>query len=319
MPVGDPAPLLSLPGAAFAPGAGAIWCEGADGLPLRAAYFAAPRPIGSVVLSPGRTEPIEKYVEVVGELLQRGYCVLIHDWRGQGLSGRLLPDRLRGHAEGFDAFVDDFRTLIDRFEPDLPQPRIALGHSMGGCLTLAALARGERRFSAAILSSPMLGLNTGGVPAWQARLMAAAMRWAGRGGDYLLGGPTDPFNVAFEKDRLTHDRVRYARARAQILAEPDLALGQPTWGWLASAYGAIDRLARSPQVNQIAIPVILVAAGEESLVRNADSRRMAERLPKGRYVEIAGAYHELLMETDDIRAQFWAQFDHLAGSVARSG
>ena len=38
---------------------------------------------GTVVLSPGRTEPIEKYYEVIGNFLARGWCVLTHDWRGQ--------------------------------------------------------------------------------------------------------------------------------------------------------------------------------------------------------------------------------------------
>jgi lysophospholipase len=36
---------------------------------------------------------------------------------------------------------------------------------MGGCLTMLALATGETRFAAAVLSAPMLGLNTGGKPA----------------------------------------------------------------------------------------------------------------------------------------------------------
>jgi lysophospholipase len=43
---------------------------------------------GSVVVSPGRSEPIEKYFEVVQDLLDRGFVVLVHDWRGQGLSHR---------------------------------------------------------------------------------------------------------------------------------------------------------------------------------------------------------------------------------------
>ena len=316
MTPGETAPLLSLPDAPFPPGAAALWYEGAGGLPMRAAFFAAPTPKGSVVLSPGRTEPIEKYVEVVGDLLARGYSVLIHDWRGQGRSSRLLPDRLRGHAEGFDDFVADFRRLIDQFADRLPAPRLALGHSMGGCLTLTALARGEARFSAAILSAPMLGLKTGGRPAWQARLAARLMTLLGRGGDYALGGASDPYATTFEQDRLTHDRVRYERTRAQILGDRELALGHVTWGWLDSAFAAVDWLHRAPQVSRIAIPVTVVAAQEDTLVANADLKQVAMRIPRGRYVEILGAYHELLMETDDIRAQFWREFDALAASCS---
>jgi lysophospholipase len=100
-----------------------------------------------VVVSPGRSEPIEKYFEVVQDLLDRGFVVLVHDWRGQGLSHRALPDRLKGHAAGFKEFLGDYQALLAAFETRLPKPWIALGHSMGGCLTMLALATGESRFS----------------------------------------------------------------------------------------------------------------------------------------------------------------------------
>jgi len=32
-------------------------------------------------------------------------------------------------------------------------------------------------------------------------------------------------------------------------------------------------------------------------------------------VEIPGAFHEIMMETDDIRAVFWREFDALAASI----
>ena len=63
----DPAPLVSIPEAP-APDGRAEWFEGARGAKLRAGLFPAPNPRGSVVLSTGRTEPIEKYYEVIREL-----------------------------------------------------------------------------------------------------------------------------------------------------------------------------------------------------------------------------------------------------------
>lgn len=315
MPPGDPAPLLSLPGATFPPGR-AVWYEGVGGLRLRAAYFPAAEPIGSVVINTGRTESIEKYVEVVGELVARGYTVLIHDWRGQGLSARLLADRLKGHAAGFDDFLADFGRLMDRFEADLPAPRLLLGHSMGGGLSLAILAAGEARFAGAILSAPMLGVATGRTPGWAARLTAWLMRRLGRESEYIPGGGYDPFTAPFEMASLTHDRLRYQRVMDQITTDRDLALGGVTWGWLSSAFRLIDGLARSPRIEALQLPVTLLAAGEEVLVLNGATRRIAGRLPRGRYVEIAGAYHELLLETDAVRARFWAEFDGLVTGLA---
>jgi lysophospholipase len=315
----EPASLLSLPGAAFADNARAFWIEDGAGMRLRAAYVPAAAPIGSVVLSPGRTEPIEKYVEVIGELTQRGYSVLAHDWRGQGRSHRLHGDRLRCHAAGFGAQVADFRRLLDRFETQLPAPRLALSHSMGACLTLAALAAGEHRLAGAVLSAPMLALNTGGPPAWLAQALARVMVWAGHGHRYVLSGAVDPLTARFEGNRLTHDRARFERGQAQLVADPELAVGYVTWGWLDSAYGSMRGLARAPRLDALALPVTLIAAADDRIVLNAAIARMADRLPHGRYVEIAGAFHELMMETDEIRAQFWAEFDRLAGSIAPQG
>lgn len=313
----DPAPLVATPAAPVPSGGAAEWFAGAGGARLRAALFAHPGEArGSVVVSPGRTEPIEKYFEVVEILRARGFTVLVHDWRGQGLSQRLLPDRLLGHAAGAKDFLSDFARLLAAFEARLPGPWIALGHSMGGCLTLLAMARGEARFSGAILSAPMLGLQTGAIPMPVGRLMAAMSRLVGRGAAPAQRAASEA--TPFEANILTHDRARYARNEAQVAACPDLALGSPTWGWLDFAFSATSVLQRGAGVTRIAAPVTIVAAGEERLVDNAASRRVAARVPAARFVEIPGAYHEILQETDPIQALFWREFDDLAGRARKA-
>ena len=102
----EPAPLVSIPEAPVPDHGTAEWFVGADGATLRAACFfpggqaSTEGPRGSVIVSPGRSEPIEKYYEVVSDLLARGFVVLVHDWRGQGLSVRALPDRLSPRCPG---------------------------------------------------------------------------------------------------------------------------------------------------------------------------------------------------------------------------
>jgi lysophospholipase len=316
---GEPAPLSSSAEWAFPDGAEAVWYLGARGQRLRALFCPALNPVGSVVLSPGRTEHIEKYVEVVGELIGRGYNVLVHDWRGQGLSDRLYKDRLRGHAVGFDDFVTDFKILTGLFEDRLPHPRIAMSHSMGGCLTLMVLAKGETRFDGAILSAPMLGVNTGGPPYGLVRAIAWVMVRLGLGVGYILGGPTDPFSGTLQSDRLTHDPVRHDRTYNQLHANRDLALGNVTWGWIDSAMRAMEWLSRPDVLAKVTIPVTIVGAGVDRLVKNAAQQAAVAHLPKGRFVEIPGAFHEILMETDALRAPFWREFEALAAAISRPG
>jgi lysophospholipase len=314
--LGEPAPLLSIPEAPAAPGARAEWFEGSDGARLRAALFPAQgRPRGSVVLSGGRTEPIEKYFETIGDLTGRGMQVLAHDWRGQGLSQRALSDRLKGHAGGYEEFLGDYRSLLDRFAAELPKPWIGLGHSMGGCLTLLALASGETRLAAAALSAPMLGVALGSAPRPMVQATVAMQTLFGRAGAFALP-PYDPLADLFETERLTHDKVRYDRYKAQLRACPDLALGAITWGWLGFALSATAAIAAPGALEHVEVPLTIVAAAQEALVLNAASKAAVARLPLGRYVEVEGAYHEILMETDARRERFWTEFDALAEQVS---
>ena len=311
----EAAPLIATPGAPIPGGGAAEWFVGAGGARLRAALFTPPgRPRGSVVVSPGRTEPIEKYFEVVEILATRGFAVLVHDWRGQGLSHRMLADRSLGHAAGHRDFLTDYSALIGAFETRLPRPWIALGHSMGGCLTLLVLAKGERRFAGAILSAPMLGLITGATPRPLGRALAAILSGIGRGATAIQRASA--VEAAFDANILTHDRARYARNLAQVAACPDLALGGPTWGWLDFAFSAVGALERGAGVTRIATPLTVVAAGEDRLVDNTGLKRVTARVPGSRYVEISGAYHEILQETDALQAVFWREFDALAARCA---
>lgn len=313
----EPAFLVSIPEAPVPDSGKAEWFSGADGATLRAATFFPQGPArGTVVLSPGRSEPIEKYFEVVQDLLARGFAVLAHDWRGQGLSARVLPDRLRGHARGFKTFVFDYKRLLDTFEARMPKPWIALSHSMGGCLTMLALAHGETRFSAAVMSAAMLGVNSGGIPPWLAAPLSWTMARTPMAGEYVQGGRYDPLTQTFVGDALTHDEARYDRYQAQLRANPDIALGGVTWGWANFALSACAWLRRSRGVERIQIPVTLVAAELDNRVLNLDQARIAARIPKGRYVEVPGAFHEILIETDPRRALFWQAFDETVDPVS---
>jgi lysophospholipase len=312
----EAAPLFGTDEAPVPDGAAAEWFSGAAGARLRAAIFPAHgEPRGSVVLSGGRTEPIEKYFEVAGELAQRGFVVLGHDWRGQGLSHRMLPERLKGHAAGYGDFLTDYSRLIEAFEARLPKPWLAIGHSMGGCLTALALAKGERRFSAACLSAPMFGIFTRPLRPGLARALASLHRAVGLGGGLVAGAKLDAPPVPFEQNVLTHDPARYARNEGLTVAHPGLALGPPTWGWLDFAFAATHELETGLGALRVGVPMTVVAAGEDRLVNNFATQLVTARFPRGKYVEVEGAYHEILQETDDLRAVFWREFDALADEL----
>jgi lysophospholipase len=310
------APLLSIPQAPAPANGVAEWFDTQDGVRLRTALFLPDgQARGSVILSQGRAEFIEKYFEVIGELLARGFAVFTHDWRGQGLSGRAPPARMWGHARGWRPFISDYGELLNAFEARLPKPWIAIGHSMGGGLTTLALAEGEARFSAAVLSAPMMCIDTGERSLASVKRLSYLMNLAGKAKELVLP-PPDPHDETFENNVLTHDRKRWERTTLQGTTDPDLKEGGVTWGWLAFALILHSRIKASHRLGRLPIPFVVVAAEEEKLVVNGSAKAVADKAPRGRYIEIAGAYHEILMETDAKRAQFWEAFDAVADEAA---
>ena len=78
----------------------AFWVTALDGMRLRVTLLARGE-AGTVLLFPGRTEYAEKYGRVARDLAARGLAVVTVDWRGQGLSARLLEDAGIGHVVAF--------------------------------------------------------------------------------------------------------------------------------------------------------------------------------------------------------------------------
>ena len=82
-------------------GGRAVWLKTSDGTRLRAGFWHAAAPKGTVVLLQGRAEYIEKYGRTAADFAEAGYATLTLDWRGQGRSTRALADPKVGHGGAF--------------------------------------------------------------------------------------------------------------------------------------------------------------------------------------------------------------------------
>jgi lysophospholipase len=307
--------VVRVPGNPEPDGAEELWFEGRGGLKLRALLAPAlgGSARGTVIVFAGRTEFIEKYFEVVGELQGRGFTVFIMDWRGQGLSERELPNSLKGHLVSFDDPVADLDIALRRFGAQLPRPHLVLAHSMGGAIALRALQTNRMVAEGALFSSPMWGVSSlRGLAEDFTRFCNAI----GLGGLFAPGVERTWRKQSFQRNALTGDRRRYARGQDLVAQEPRLALAGPTIGW---AFAAIETLAALKQPGVLAhlrLPIVVLSAGKETIVDNRAHAVIAGALPNCRLLPFPNARHEILMETDDIRARFWEEFDELAASVA---
>jgi lysophospholipase len=279
---------------------------------LRYAVFrsGSPVPRGTIVLLPGRNEPIEKYFETVRDLRDRGFAVAMIDWRGQGHSSRQLRDLRKGYVRSFSDFEVDVETFVQQVVlPDCPPPYYALAHSMGGAVLLRVAHAGKRWFDRIVLSAPMIDLP-GYATKLPTRVLVRTLRWLGMGGNYVPGGSSAlTGTTSFVNNPLTSDPVRYARNAAIYEEDPTLGIASPTVAWADTAFKAMIGFRAADYPSQIRLPILMMAASNDTVVSTPAIEEFAYHLRAGSHLVIAGSRHEILQEQDRYRGQFWAAFD----------
>lgn len=291
-----------------------------SGRKFRAAFFdpapgAAAR--GVCVLLNGQSEFIEKYFEVIDELRARGFGVATMDWHNQGASPRPLPDPLKVHVEDFMEYDEVVATVLDKLvTPVSPKPPLVLAHSMGGHILIRALHDKPDAFRAAVISAPMVAIDMRGLPNWIVGLLTITMNLTGCGTDWVVGVNTrDPLTDKFEGNPVTSDKARWDRSHDFLRAHPGMRVIGPTWAWLRAAWRSMRAMATPAYARRITIPTLIFGAGIDRICLTPATRAFAKNLPSGRYIELTDSRHEILMERDDIRTQFWKEFDAFVGHL----
>lgn len=287
-----------------------------DGTRSRYALWPARRPSrkkpnkGCICLFPGRGEFIEKYFETIAELLERGFSVAVLDWRGQGRSQRPLKNPRKGHVVSFDEFSEDLETFMTTIvEPDCKGPYFALAFSMGANIILRALPH-HSWFQRVVLVSPLVGLSPQLVTFGVLKFIVKLANFIGLGTAYIPGGRSRPTEERkFAGNLLTTDSVRLQRVKDILRSDSALGLGSPTFGWVYAAIESISVLQQEGFGAGISTPTLVIAAGHERVVSYRAIETLCRKMPKGALVTIDGALHEIMMERDIFREQFWGAFD----------
>lgn len=271
-----------------------------------------------LVISSGRSEGYLKYKELSFDLFNLGFNVFLLDHRGQGLSERPLENPHKGYVENFQYYVDDLATFIESvvsphctFDGQTHKPYL-LAHSMGGAIAARYLQDHPDNIQAAVLSSPMLGFNGGGIPSFIAqpliKITAQLNQWFDDTPWYFLG-QKDYTHTEFDSNVLMHSVLRYQQFSQLYKETTSIQLGGVTVKWLVESIAALETI--FAKINKITTPTLVIQSGADKIVNNQSQDDFCQQLhqlqpqscPDGKPLVIEGAYHELFFESDIYRQQ----------------
>jgi len=317
--------------------------DGTEPQVIRYAHWVPPQGNnkGVVVHFNGRTEFIEKNVYTYKDLLDRGFEVWALDWRGQGFSKRQINDKQKHDIDSFDTYVKDAAYFIDKVTNTRTSTgkKVLLAHSMGGQIALRYLLENPKTFDYAVLSSPLVGLpgDTWYIRAgnWLKKntffasscVISKSPTWTDNfEGDnacsYVNSGPNNDDDLDEDQKTKNYSNDLQKVAEIDCLIESsidangpenlDLRVACPTTRWLYEAFESTEKVMKDAK--KLTTPVLIVRTLPDTAVDNEAQKKFCGLTDKCELVDVTKiggvqAGHELLIEIEDIRKEFFDHFD----------
>jgi alpha-beta hydrolase superfamily lysophospholipase len=249
----------------------------ADGTALHVTDYLLPmaEASGSVVLMHGLGEHSGRYRHVAAFFNECGLSVRCYDHRGHGRSEGPRGDVINGNP-----MVQDAEIVIDDFASRFDLPPFLFGHSMGGLFAARFALSRLSPLRGLILSSPALAVRLSGLQMMLLRMMEKIAPAFGAPNSlpvaYLSHDPA--VVAAYQADPLVHGKIS-ARLMRSMLDSMTFC---------------------DAKASTLAVPTLLMFAGDDHLVDADGSRRFLAQLPEGmaRSHLYEAFYHEIFNETE---------------------
>jgi len=264
-------------------------------------YFLVNNPIGSIVISHGFTESVNKYYEIIYYFTQAGYNVFGADHTGHGYSARHVSDLSLTHIENYQQYLDDFTSFINEVvvKNSTSDNYYLYAHSMGGNIGTLFLEESPDFFQGAILSTPMLSLNTGMVPNFIANAIAKVYTAIGKGTTYTFShGPFTPDYI--DKSGTSIAQIRHDYFFDKKLDDELLQTNGSSFHWLKSSFEAAKRATSIKNTAKIKTPILLFQAANDTMVSKEGHYKFIKQLSNAELVIVENAAHELYQANDSI-------------------
>lgn len=277
---------------------------GAEGIRIHYRTLQSPSAKNCLVILPGRTEPIEKYAELVYDLLETptggNLQFYLMDHRGQGLSGRMAGPSDMGHVDKFENYVSDVDTFVKLQNLDKRcEHKYLLAHSMGAGIATAYLLKNPKTFDKVILSSPMLKIQTKPYAYSTARAIVQAMVLAKKGAKFAIGQRPYDGALKFEDNTFTSSAERFKMTMGLYETYPRAKVGGVSNRWILEIMKGTNAL-RS-RYHEISTPMIVINAGIESYSWPSQMEELCKQAANCKHVLLPTSKHEVFMDRDENR------------------
>jgi acylglycerol lipase len=251
-----------------------------DGTRLYWQRWMPEEPKAIVLIVHGLFDHSGRFAHVAEWLCGRGYGCYGLDYRCHGRS-----PGLRVHVDRYDEFLEDvdaMRALIGTEHAELP--RLLLGHSNGGLLTILSVLGSPDGLVGAVVTSPFLGVHPESrPPAILVKLLPLLVKLVPK---LRVEGGVDPKHIS--RDRAVVDAYV---ADPLVTSKVSTRVGVEVMAAQERAHAEAGRLR---------LPMLLMFGGDDHVVDIELTRRWARAAPKEHLevVEWDGLYHEILNEPE---------------------
>lgn len=273
-------------------------------------------PDAVVVCLQGVREFSEKYFETARWCNANNITFWTFDWAGQGKSTRYLSNPQKRHGGDFAQDVEDLHCFIMEYikhssvHTDKGRiPMAMLAHSMGANLGMRYLQQYPDTFECAAFSAPMIGLKVFEKIPQSIAQMATALCSLCVGQSYIPGG--DDWGKQKKHARLSSDPIRTLIHNQWCKADPELQTGEVTFGWLNVAQKSCRTVQQTSFTSQIKTACLFGIPGNDDLVDNVMANKVIGNIDNAQTIDYPDSFHEILMETDDVRDDFLNKFYNL--------
>jgi len=241
-------------------------------------------PRALVILIHGFAEHLECYEELGSRLAKENILAYGHDHVGHGKS-----DGVRANVDTVDDYVNDVLNHVQLMKEEHPQiPSFAIGHSMGGMITLATALRETKAFDGVVLMGPLIHID----PALASPMKIWAVRMLSRIAPNLSVAQLDVGLVSRDLEQqevMKNDHLRWK--------------GGVKCKWAASIHEALTVI--NAKLTSMKVPFLILHGDKDSICNPEGSRQLMEKASvKDKDLKMfSDAFHHLYMEVPSVREE----------------